>query len=213
MRRSSFLVLAWLLLPISAQARSRCTVEEIEGTVLAIGSCGDDGRALARVRSTMPLEDREVEIAVDCGVAAALRVSDWLRVERSGRRVRILQRVPVQGLGLDVRGLLGATRESIERTLVPTEEEPGLVRYERLAIRYEAGVAVELVIPLPAAISCADVPAWLGLPADPGAAPLRRRDGCAWPGISERHRLAPGLAATLRGGVLRIVRVGHTPPG
>lgn len=30
----------------------------------------------------------------------------------------------------------------------------------------------------------------------PQGFPVRRADGCAWPGISERHRIAPGVAGS-----------------
>jgi hypothetical protein len=110
--------------------------------------------------------------------------------------------------GVDPRSVLDTTRREIERTHpdASATDADGFVWYrDGLAVRYDAhDVAVEMLLTIPPGLGCDDVPAWLGLPRAGG--PLRRRDGCEWPGLSDRHRLAPGVSAVLRGGVLRVTR-------
>ena len=55
-------------------------------------------------------------------------------------------------------------------------------------------------------MSCVEAAAWIGYRAGKGKGfPLRRRWGCSWPGISERHRLARGVRGSLRAGLFELV--------
>lgn len=90
-----------------------------------------------------------------------------------------------------------------------------IVRAEGDEIRFADGLVVhvfhgaqvvDMSVPVPAGMTCDGIPAWLGLPPIPGSFPLRRADGCEWPGRSPRHVLAPGLAARVQDGVLTVWR-------
>lgn len=92
--------------------------------------------------------------------------------------------------------LLGARRARVgERTGEPgVDADAGWVSHgPDLTIRYEGDRAVEIAARVPAALECWEAARWLGFSA--AMAPLRRDDRCLWPGVSERHRLAEGLAA------------------
>ncbi len=112
------------------------------------------------------------------------------RVELEGHRVVI-----------DRGGqLLGRARSAIDRDHRPTGADQGWVRYgEALAILYEGDRAVRVRSLLPAGLSCSLAARWMGFVPGRGSFGLRRRDGCDWPGVSLRHRLAPHRAGSRRG--------------
>ena len=94
--------------------------------------------------------------------------------------------------------LLGARRARVvDRTGEPgVDAEAGWVHHgPDLTLRYEDGRAVELLARVPALLECSEAARWLGFTA--AMPPLRRSDRCLWPGVSDRHRLAPGLAGEL----------------
>lgn len=92
--------------------------------------------------------------------------------------------------------LLGAKRSQIEAAIgAPRQTRGEWVEYAELSLRYRGERCVGLRRQVPAGLDCEAAARWLGYP-DAGA-PLRRDDRCEWPGISLRHRLAPGVAGTL----------------
>jgi hypothetical protein len=103
--------------------------------------------------------------------------------------------------------LLGVSRARIERRLDREGEagDGGWIHYgPKLAIRYQQGRAVEAALRVPAGMTCVDAARWAGF--TKAMPPLLRVDGCAWPGISDRHRLHRGVAGELARatGVLQI---------
>jgi hypothetical protein len=106
---------------------------------------------------------------------------------------------------IDVRALLGRTRADIERTHTLHAVRNGRSVYlSGFEVEYDGERAVAVLAAIPAGIDCTGVSAWLSLPPREGAAPLRRSDGCEWPGRSMRHTLAEGLTAALSGGHVRV---------
>lgn len=92
--------------------------------------------------------------------------------------------------------LLGQPRETIEARLGPPQrEQDGWTLYPNVALQYRSNKSVALRRTAPAGLDCLDIPAWAGI--TPVGFPLRRTTTCEWPGLSERHMLAPGLTATL----------------
>lgn len=81
----------------------------------------------------------------------------------------------------EVAGLLGAAKGS----------RAGWTRHGALEVQVRGGRVVAVRGPTPWDIDCMEVPRWLGY-AQAGV-PLRRAETCEWPGISLRHRLAPGV--------------------
>jgi len=106
------------------------------------------------------------------------------------------------------RQWLGQTRASVEATLKPTGQDGEWVRYgEHLALRYVKDRVVALRARVSLAMTCESAAAWLGWVCGQGRGfPLRKRWGCEWPGISEKHRLAPGLAGRLEGTLFEVWR-------
>ena len=103
-----------------------------------------------------------------------------------------------------LRTLLGASRADVEATHVATGTDGDWTRYgDALAIRYENGIATH-VRARSSATSCDDAARFAGFTAPPGVFPLRRADGCEWPALSGRHRLAPHVAARFAAGVIEI---------
>ena len=221
MRAAILLALASFAIPAAAQGR----VVGPGGTVIARVASIDDRCAagepllatLRVVRTVRGLiRDREQRVVFACG--APIHVGALVRatLERGG--------VPIPGSdfharldgaiarhelpGLDPRTILGRSRAELDREhrLVATEAD-GSYYESGLVVRYDASdLASSMTLTVPPGLDCTEVPGWLGLPAIPGSAPLRRRDGCEWPGLSPRHVLAPGIAAALRGGELTIER-------
>ncbi|MEM9072278.1 MAG: hypothetical protein AAGE52_27470 [Myxococcota bacterium] len=104
----------------------------------------------------------------------------------------------------EISTLLGASRAAIEATRAPTGSEEGWTRYgPELLVHYEADRATRVRARI-VARTCREAAERAGYPQRPGTAPLRRRDGCLWPGISERHRLRAGIAASYRNGVFEV---------
>ncbi|MBL9103738.1 MAG: hypothetical protein JNL82_22530 [Myxococcales bacterium] len=92
--------------------------------------------------------------------------------------------------------LIGKPRAAVEARLgLPRAEADGWVRYADLDIKYSRGRSHRVRRVAPAGLDCADVAVWAGFDRPVGF-PLRRQGGCIWPGISDRHRLEHGLAAT-----------------
>lgn len=133
-------------------------------------------------------------------VRAAHPCAEGVTVEEPSSSV---EPVPADG---PLARLLGARRRAIEAARTPTGEADGWVRYgDGLAIRYEAGVAMAVRAVL-AADDCDAAARAAGFSPPPGTAPLRRSDGCEWPGLSARHRLAPHVGARWQSGVLELWR-------
>ncbi|MBK7829475.1 hypothetical protein [Nannocystis sp.] len=92
--------------------------------------------------------------------------------------------------------LLGAKRSRIEAAIgAPRQTRGEWVEYAELSLRYRGNRCVGLRRQVPAGLDCEAAARWLGYP-DAGPA-LRRDNRCEWPGISLRHRLAPGVAGSL----------------
>jgi len=92
--------------------------------------------------------------------------------------------------------LLGQPRAAIEAPLgKPHSEHDGWTRHADVDLQYRRGKCVRLRRTAPATLDCADVPIWAGI-IKPVGSPLRRATTCEWPGLSDRHKLADGLAAT-----------------
>jgi len=104
----------------------------------------------------------------------------------------------IPGPPTSMQTVLGSTRRRIEARLVSdgVDGDDGWVHYGvGLAIRYESRRAAEVAIRVPAGLSCAESARWAGfLRAMP---PLYRVGGCAWPGLSARHRLHRGVIGEL----------------
>ncbi|MEZ4452540.1 MAG: hypothetical protein R3B09_23955 [Nannocystaceae bacterium] len=97
-----------------------------------------------------------------------------------------------------VRRLLGLSVRRVARTLGREGEvgEGGWRHYgESVAIRFEAGRSVAVMVRVPSGLACEEAAKWAGFTA--ASAPLRRASTCNWPGISERHRLARGIVGEL----------------
>jgi hypothetical protein len=90
--------------------------------------------------------------------------------------------------------LLGRPWAEVARTLGPPQGAPsgGWVRFGDVEARRAGGRCVGLRRQVPEDMDCQTAVESLGF--RPVGFPLRRADGCVWPGISERHRLAPGVA-------------------
>lgn len=75
---------------------------------------------------------------------------------------------------------------------------------DRVSVRFARGRAVEVRASVPTSTStCSAIATWAGFAdARPG---LRRRDGCEWPGISDRHRLGTGVSGSVARGVFSVV--------
>jgi hypothetical protein len=104
------------------------------------------------------------------------------------------------------RRWLGQSRAAVEASLKPSATDGEWTRYgEHLALRYAGGRAIALRARVALGMTCEEAAAWLGYVCGEGRGfPLRRRHSCEWPGISERHRLAPGVAGRLEGTVLEV---------
>lgn len=100
------------------------------------------------------------------------------------------------------RRLLGQPRVTVEATLTPTGKDADWIQYgPDLALRYVGDQVVALRARVALGMSCVEAAAWLGWVAGRGRGfPMRRRDSCEWPGLSERHRLQAGVAGRLRAG-------------
>jgi hypothetical protein len=104
------------------------------------------------------------------------------------------------------RALLTRWRRDIDATLTPTGADGAWTLYgDALAITFDHGVAMRVRMRT-SATTCEDAARAAGFEDRAGSAPLHRADGCDWPGISERHRLAPHVAGRFVGGVMEIWR-------
>jgi hypothetical protein len=75
-----------------------------------------------------------------------------------------------------------------------------LVLGPHLAVKPVGGRVAALRARVAPAMTCVEAAAWIGYPAGKGRGfPLRRRASCEWPGVSEKHRLAAGVAGRLEG--------------
>lgn len=91
--------------------------------------------------------------------------------------------------------LLGRSRAQVVGAIGALERvDADWSRGGGLELRFRGDRCVELRGPVPAAMECGELPAWLGYAE--ASAPLRRADSCEWPGISLRHRLAPGVVGS-----------------
>jgi hypothetical protein len=98
---------------------------------------------------------------------------------------------------------LGEHRRELYRTYQSNGTRGGWTVYGSvLAARVENRRVVALRATLPRSMSCTEAAEWMGF--DEAGPPLRRRDGCEWPGLSERHRLAPGVRGQLEDGVFEV---------
>lgn len=89
--------------------------------------------------------------------------------------------------------LLGARRAKVEAALGrlrPGSE--GWMLGGDLEVRLSEGRCVGLRGHVPEDMDCNNAALWLGY--GPDAYPLRRAESCEWPGLSLKHRLAPGVA-------------------
>jgi hypothetical protein len=104
------------------------------------------------------------------------------------------------------RALLARSRSDVDATYTPTGTEGAWTLYgPGLAISYEAGVAVRVRAGT-SATTCEDAARAAGFPDQEGVFPLHRPNGCEWPGVSDRHRLAPHVAGRFSSGVMEIWR-------
>ena len=99
---------------------------------------------------------------------------------------------------LQLPQLLGLPRPEVEAQLpAVTSQDSGWVLHGAdLAVRYDPHDRVERIAAgVPGGLSCSEAAEWVGYAAPPP--PLRRQRSCAWPGVSERHRLRLGHAGRL----------------
>lgn len=91
-------------------------------------------------------------------------------------------------------GLLGRPWSDVEAALGAAQgaAADGWVRFGDVEARRAGGRCVGLRRQVPEDMDCGTAAESLGF--RPAGFPLRRAGGCEWPGISERHRLAPGVA-------------------
>ena len=101
----------------------------------------------------------------------------------------------------DIASLMGRRRAWMAHRFPHTRVDGDWTHYgDVLAVRFENERVVEVRGSVPAGTgSCADAARWAGF--GEAGPPLRRRTGCEWPGISERHRLAPGVVGGIADGV------------
>lgn len=114
------------------------------------------------------------------------------------------------GPAMSLGRILGATERRIAAGVGRPGEpgEGGWIHFgPELAVRFEGGRAVEAAMALPAGLTCDEAAAWAGFRR--AMPPIRHPDRCAWPGLSERHRLARGVAGELSPatGVLHVWRI------
>lgn len=131
-------------------------------------------------------------------VEDGVKVEEVVKVEKVEDGAKVEEVVKVEEVRGELAGplLLGRSRAAIEAVIGgPLGREGAWVRYDGVALRYDGERCVGLVRFVPAGLGCAEAAAWMGYP-DAGG-PLWRGDRCEWPGISPRHRLADGVAATL----------------
>jgi len=101
-----------------------------------------------------------------------------------------------KGLGPQV---LGESLDAVDALLPesPDMSDTPWVRFgDRVMVRFEDDRAVELQLIVPSGpTTCREAAVWLGY--TDASHPLRKRDRCLWPGISDRHRLGDGVSGTL----------------
>jgi len=110
--------------------------------------------------------------------------------------LRVVEEHPPPSISMAT--VLGSTRRQLARRLGAEGEDGdnGWVHYDRgLAIRFEGKRAVESAIRVPTGLTCVEAARWAGF--ERSMPPLRRTGGCAWPGISARHRLHRGVVGEL----------------
>lgn len=91
--------------------------------------------------------------------------------------------------------LLGRSEAEVAGLLGPAKgSRAGWTRHGAFELRVRGGRVTAVRGPTPWDIDCMELPRWLGY-AQAGV-PLRRAETCEWPGISLRHRLAPGVVGT-----------------
>ncbi|MCC7541316.1 MAG: hypothetical protein IT379_34175 [Deltaproteobacteria bacterium] len=103
---------------------------------------------------------------------------------------------------LPVADLIGRSRAEVERGRDHVRVTDEWVVYaDGIEVRFgwRDGIALAVRTRVQAGTDCVSAARAMGFTPIPGSSPLRRADGCAWPGISDRHRLAPDVAARLSG--------------
>ncbi|WAS92168.1 hypothetical protein [Nannocystis punicea] len=92
--------------------------------------------------------------------------------------------------------LLGREQKDIEAQLGALRFADGWATPadDALQLQFRGGRCVGLRGHVPEDMDCAAVATWLGFAE--ATYPLRRSDGCEWPGISLKHRLAEGVAGS-----------------
>jgi len=95
------------------------------------------------------------------------------------------------------RRWLGLDRAAVDGALTTTSSDGEWTLYgPHLALRFDQGRVVAVRAHLATGLECEAAAEWLGFVVGGGHGfPLHRRDGCEWPGLSDRHRLAPNLSA------------------
>lgn len=100
---------------------------------------------------------------------------------------------------------LGRLRHELAAVYPASRAAGGWTHYgEVVSVQIEDRRIVAIRARVPGAMSCEDAARWIGV-TDPGP-PLRRANGCEWPGISDRHRLGPGLVGSFLDGVFELRR-------
>jgi hypothetical protein len=106
-----------------------------------------------------------------------------------------------QARTLAVAALIGRSRAEVEsgRTVAGPRSDGWVAYSDGVQYRRRDRVALAVRVEVAAGTDCVAAARALGFAPRAGSFPLRRRDGCEWPGTSERHRLGPGIAARLSG--------------
>lgn len=102
---------------------------------------------------------------------------------------------PVPPASPSTPDLLGQPRAAVTALLGPRQYTEGRWHHHAAAdVQYDKGRCVRVRRTAPTSLDCLAIPAWAGYPNTTGF-PLRHTSGCDWPGVSDRHRLAPDIAA------------------
>lgn len=207
-----------------AHAQASATVLFAATEVASTSCAGASMDALATIEVARVLsgsvEARTLSASVLCADVASIEPATWLVGTLRGRGASLVlfgvaPAGPTDFATVAVRALLATPIAEVERTHTAI----GGGRSQRWfaegfgVVVDGTGTITDVLLPVPAGLGCDALPGLAGIaPGDAGPA-LRRAAGCSWPGLSDRHRFAPGLRAEAAGGYLTVGRRAEASSG